>query len=396
MNKNINFFIISIKKLIIPSIFLLFTIFLVVFSRDNLIAAKNGLKLWASSVVPSLFPFFIATELLGFTSIVPFLGKLLNKIMRPLFNVSGEGAFALIMGIVSGYPTGAKIVSNFRKNKLCTKAECERLLAFTNNSGPLFIIGTVGISMFGYSNIGILLFVTHLLACITVGFIFRFWKYNDKEYVELSSNTNNNDNNKEIKFSDLGKILGSSISNATSTILMIGGFVVLFSVIISILNSTYFTLTISNIIKPFCIFFNLDPSFANSIVSGIIELTNGLSIVTSINSANISTSIVISAFLLGFGSISVLLQVFSVISDTDISILPYFLGKILQAIFGSLYTFLFLHNSMLFNLDFTPSFLSFGENVMMVFGVLCFILLLIYIFRNFSSKTNYKKSYIKS
>lgn len=396
MNKNINFFIISIKKIIIPGIFLLFTIFLVIFSQDNLIAAKNGLKLWASSVIPSLFPFFIATELLGYTNIVPLLGKLLNKVMKPIFNVSGEGAFALIMGIVSGYPTGAKIVTNFRKNKICTKAECERLLAFTNNSGPLFIIGTVGISMFGYSNIGILLFVTHLLACITVGFIFRFWKYDDNEYIGPSININNKDINKEIKFSDLGRILGSSISNATSTILMIGGFVVLFSVIISILNSTYFIIVISNIIKPICGYFGLELTYAKSIVSGIIELTNGLNIVTSINTANLSTSIIICAFLLGFGSISVLLQVFSVISDTDISILPYFLGKILQAIFASLYTFLFLHNSMLFNLDYSPSFLSFGDNLIIVFSVLCFILLLINIFRNISSKTDYKKSYIKS
>ena len=63
--------------------------------------------------------------------------------MKPLFNISGEGAFALIMGIISGYPTGAKIATIFRENGTCTKEECERLLSFTNNSGPLFIIGTV-------------------------------------------------------------------------------------------------------------------------------------------------------------------------------------------------------------------------------------------------------------
>lgn len=63
--------------------------------------------------------------------------------MKPLFNVPGEGAFPLIMGIISGYPVGAKIVTNFRKENICTKEEAERLLTFTNNSGPLFIIGTV-------------------------------------------------------------------------------------------------------------------------------------------------------------------------------------------------------------------------------------------------------------
>lgn len=61
----------------------------------------------------------------------------------------GVGAYAFIMGIISGYPVGAKIVTEFRKNGDCSKAEAERLLAFTNNSGPLFIIGTIGVSMFG-------------------------------------------------------------------------------------------------------------------------------------------------------------------------------------------------------------------------------------------------------
>lgn len=88
----------------------------------------------------------------------------------------GAGAYAMLMGVISGYPIGAKIVTNFRENGMCSKEECERLLAFTNNSGPLFIIGSVGISMFYNSLIGILLFITHLLACLTVGFVFRFWK----------------------------------------------------------------------------------------------------------------------------------------------------------------------------------------------------------------------------
>ena len=395
LRRNINFFVVSFKKMIIPIIFILFTVFLVVFSQSNLVAAKNGLKLWANSVVPSLFPFFIATELLGYTNIVPLLGKLLNKIMKPIFNVSGEGAFPLIMGIISGYPTGAKIVANFRKNGICTKAEAERLLAFTNNSGPLFIIGTVGISMFGYSKIGLLLLVTHILASLTVGFIFRFWKFNDNEYIDIRGNASTTSSNKEIKFSDLGKIIGNSISNATSTILMIGGFVVLFSVIISILKNTYFIIAVSNVINPICNFFGLMTNYSTSIVSGLLELTNGLNLVTSINDGNISNNIIVSAFLLGFGSLSVLLQVFSVISDTDISILPYFLGKCLQAVFAALYTFVFLHNSMMFNLDFSPSFLSLGENLVLLFIVLSLILLLIYAFKNFSSKTNYKKSYIK-
>lgn len=138
-----NFIFIPIKKHALTIIFVLFGIGLIAFSRDNLEASKEGLTLWVTSVVPALLPFFIACELLSHTTIVDFLGKYLSKIMRPLFNVPGEGAFPFIMGIISGYPVGAKIVTNFRKEGICTKEECERLLTFTNNSGPLFIIGTV-------------------------------------------------------------------------------------------------------------------------------------------------------------------------------------------------------------------------------------------------------------
>ena len=128
--------------------------FLVVFSNTNLESAKHGLKIWANAVVPSLLPFFISTELLGYTNIVSFLGKLLNKFMKPIFNVPGEGSFPLIMGIISGYPVGAKIVSNLKNQGKISDIEAERLISFTNNSGPLFIIGTVGIGLFKNKQVG--------------------------------------------------------------------------------------------------------------------------------------------------------------------------------------------------------------------------------------------------
>ena len=147
------FIFISLRDNMLSIIFVLFLIGLVAFSRENLQACKDGINLWAQGVVPSLLPFFIACELLSYTNIIDILGIRLRKIMRPLFNVPGEGAFPLVMGVISGYPVGAKIVTNFRKENICTKEEAERLLTFTNNSGPLFIIGTVGISLFGNTTI---------------------------------------------------------------------------------------------------------------------------------------------------------------------------------------------------------------------------------------------------
>ena len=103
-----NFIFISLKENLLTILFVLFAIGLIVFSRENLTASKQGLSLWITSVVPSLLPFFIACELLSSTNIIDYLGIKLKKIMKPIFNVPGEGAFPFIMGIISGYPVRSK------------------------------------------------------------------------------------------------------------------------------------------------------------------------------------------------------------------------------------------------------------------------------------------------
>ncbi len=348
MKKN-HFYIIKLKQFLIPFILIMFTICLVIFSNTNLSAAKNGLVLWANSIVPSLFPFFVATELLSHTNFTYYLGHILNKIMKPVFNVRGEGSFALIMGIISGYPIGAKIAANFREKNICSKEECERLLSFTNNSGPLFIIGTVGVTMFGNSTIGFLLLIAHLLASLTVGVIFRFWKYNSKSSDENYTQRQKNKNN--ISLSNLGGIIGNSISTSINTILLIGGFVVIFSVIISILKNSNLLDVLCGCVKPLFSLLQIPFSFAEGFVSGIIELTNGLNLICNIPQKKLSINIILASFLLGLGGISILLQVWSCIAKTDLSIKPYILGKILHGIFSAFYTFIFLHFFVFFNFN---------------------------------------------
>lgn len=341
----------STRKLILPTIFCLFTICLVIFSKSNLTAAKNGLVLWANNVVPSLLPFFIATELLGYTNVVNKLGKLLNPIMRPIFNVPGVGSYALLMGIISGYPTGAKIVCNLKEQCLLTDVESERLLAFTNNSGPLFILGTVGVSLFGNTLIGFLLLLTHILACISVGILFRFWKKNkNSNFSNLKININNN--KQLVNFSNLGEVLGKSITSSISTIVMIGGFVVLFSVVLSILKNSNIIELLAHIIFPFFRLFGIqDFNFCTSFISGILELTNGVMSISTIPCKNISINIILTSFLLGFAGISILLQVYSIIAKSNISIKPYIVGKLLHGLFAALYTFLFITYCPIFNLN---------------------------------------------
>lgn len=342
-------------KRIFYHLYSFFLHFVLLFFQDKIYKQQNlGLLLFANSVVPALLPFFIATEILSHTNVVLKIGELFNRYMRPIFNVPGIGAYALVMGIISGYPVGAKIVTNFRNNGLCTKAEAERLLAFTNNSGPLFIIGTVGITMFGNTEIGILLFITHFVSSLLVGFLFRFWKYNDKE--KINAYKKSSSSSATITFSNLGEVLSDSILNAVNTIVIIGGFVVLFSVIISILNNCGFFNVITVLLTPLFKNLNLSTDFISPIISGIIELTNGLSSVCSISNKAISVNIILSAFLLGFGGFSVLLQVLSIVSKSDISIKAYFVGKLLQGTIACILTYVVIHIFPIFNLDIVPIF----------------------------------------
>lgn len=347
--KRNNFFVIKLHKLFLPCLFLVFTFCLLIFSKSNLPAVKDGLNLWVNSVVPSLFPFFVATELLMHTNITHYFGLLFKNIMKPLFNVDGKCSFAFLMGIISGYPVGAKIACEFRKQNICSKVECERLLSFTNNSGPLFIIGSVGISMFGNVKIGILLLVIHLLACITVGFLFSFWKAREKNRTLLMARARAgassvaSTSKTPVSFSNLGTVLTESIASATSTIFMIGGFIVVFACIISIFNSCGFFTIAKNIFTPLFNTINIDPSYISPIISGFIELTGGLAELSQISIINhTQITLIIASFLLGFGGISVLLQVWSIVSKTDLSIKPYIIGKLLHGTIAAIYTFVFL------------------------------------------------------
>lgn len=139
--------------------------------------------------------------------------------------------------------------------------------------------------------------------------------------------------------------------SSVSTIVMIGGFVMLFSVIISILKNTGILIVLSEILEPIFNLFNIPNSFTTGVLSGIIELTNGVSIIANIPIKKISISIIFCAFLLGFGGISILLQVLSITSNSDISIKPYIIGKLMQGMFAALYTYLFIQNFAFLNLD---------------------------------------------
>jgi len=336
-------FAIHLHNYALPFLLLCFLGFLVLFPQTNLTAARQGIALWGNNLVPTLLPFLIATELLSHTDLVQIFGKCLTKWMRPLFNVPGEAGFAFLMGIISGYPVGAKIITSFYQQQICTKEEAERMLPFCNNSGPLFIIATVGSGFYLDAQIGFLLLITHILASLSVGIILGFIsRFRQKRSV----NTMEKAYERKNRLEDLN--LGECILNSVQTILMIGGFLLLFSVIISILRQSHLLGIFQDVLAPVFAFLQIPTSFVASFLDGLLELTTGLHGISNILPKDMAMNFVLSAFILGFGGFCVLLQVYGIISKEKLSIKPYFWGKLLQGLLAAIYTFLILQTTCLF------------------------------------------------
>lgn len=278
-------------------------------------AARSALNLCYFAIIPSLFPFFVFSKILIKADFCSILKKYTAFIFRPLFNVNGSGSLAFIIGILSGYPAGAYVVCELYTKGIITKNEAHRLLPFCNNSGPLFIIGTVGAVMLKNAKTGIFLYAIHIISALLVGLCFRFYKKNE-------ANLTWSKTSKETKeISHFGKIFTDSVSASVLSVLTICGFIVVSSCLFSV-------------ISPF-----LDIVFKNSatcaIFKGIFEITLGINDLSGIALDKGHSLILISA-LLGFGGICVFFQVTGALALTDLSAKTYFWGKIMQSAFSSL------------------------------------------------------------
>ena len=117
-------------------------------------AARDGLALCGASVIPALFPFFVVTGLAVRLDAAAALEKPMERLMGPLFRLSGACAAPLLAGLVGGYPTGARAAAELWREGRISREEAERLLGFCNNCGPGFILGFVGAGVFRESRTG--------------------------------------------------------------------------------------------------------------------------------------------------------------------------------------------------------------------------------------------------
>lgn len=372
---------------LIPSlIVMLLIVGIILFPSDSINASKNGYKIWTDTLIPSLLPFIIAANLIVKLKFIDVIGLIINPITRKLFNVSGKSSLVFAISTVSGYPVGAKLASELRQNNEISKFEAQRLVSFCSTSGPLFIVGAVSVGMFNNPPLGYLILICHYLSALTVGFLFK--NYGRETIICDKTNFNFEVNKIISKRRNENKgffvLFGDAVFSGVNTILMVGGFVIVFSVVFKILS-------IFNIIELFSYILHIPLSLlgfsrelCNAFISGLFEITIGCSQVSSVvNSPEILRASLCS-FLIAFSGLSILAQCCSFLSQTDIKTSTYIFSKFLHGLFASIFTFAFypIANSipLISNLSniFTNNSLwtYYINNYKIIFPILIFIYIL--------------------
>ncbi|SDC67469.1 sporulation integral membrane protein YlbJ [Terribacillus halophilus] len=326
----------KMKSVLLAGSALLLAVSLILYPDPSLQASIRGLNMWWEVVFPSLLPFFITAELLIAFGMVRFIGVFCEPIMRPLFNVPGVGSFVLAMGMASGYPSGAKLTSRLRQEKQLTKVEAERLVSFTNASNPLFIVGVIAVSFFGDAELGILLAIAHYGGNILVGICMRFYGRSESRSVYVREKGLVNRAFRELhetRMADkrpFGKIFGDAVVNSIQTLLMIGGFIIMFSVFNKLLFILGITESLANGLRIVTAVFGVPADLVVPMFSGLFEITMGGQMIAHAAGSDFFFPIVVVSFILAFNGFSVQAQVASILAETDIRFAPYFFARLLH------------------------------------------------------------------
>lgn len=331
----------SFIKILFLSIIITTLIGIILNPTLSLSSASSGLSIWFNIVIPSLLPFLIISEILIRLGFVDFLGKLLEPLMRPLLNLPGEAAFPLTMSLISGYPVGTKLTSRLREERLISKNEGDRLISFTSTSGPLFMLGAVSVSMLGDPGLAPLVLIPHYLGVFALGFFSRLYDSRNRRFKVKNTNNifdeiHNSYKNWLNTKQSIGSLISKSIRESMDTIILIGGLIVFYSVLVEILfNMRLFNNFLFFLQKQF----SLPSDLTKGFFTGVFEVTIGCKNIASSNTSLLNKVLIIN-FLIGWGGLSVHSQGFSFINNTDINGKIYIISKFFHGILSTIFTYL--------------------------------------------------------
>lgn len=313
------------RDLLLGAMLVLAALALVLWPREAMESVKAGLKLCGNVIVPSLFPFFVLSFLVVELGMSRYLGRLMQPLMVPLFRVNGACASALALGVIGGYPVGARTAIALYESGQCSRTEAERLLAFCNNSGPAFILGVVGAGVFGSGTMGLLLYLTHILASLCVGLLFRFYRPGEGP-------RSHRERGAQFQTARFSLAFTRSVTGAAQSSLNICAFVLLFAVVIRLLTLAGILDLLAAGLAALFSPLGFTQEWARRLLTGLLEISSGVS---SLSGGSLTGRMSMAAFMLGWAGLSVHCQVLSFLGDSGLSMGTYFVGKLLHGLFSA-------------------------------------------------------------
>lgn len=331
---------------------------ILVHPASSLDAALRGLAVWWDVLFPSLFPFFVISEIMLGFGIVHLFGALLDPLMRPLFNIPGSGGFVAAMGYVSGYPVGAKLTAKLREQGMISKVEGERLVAFTTSSDPIFLLGAVSVGFFHDASLGLILALAHYGGGFLVGLLMSFHGRNrpvdsvsaslsdpadtlepapaEQGYGRLGTALNAMAEARRKDGRSLGELLKSAIQSSLQLIIVVGGLVVFFNVLMALLARAGVMSVLFSLAGRLLMQAGFPPELSSALVSGFFEVTLGArSAGEAAGLLPLHFKVAAAAFILSWGGLSVHAQVASILNGTGLRYLPFMAARLVHALLSA-------------------------------------------------------------
>ena len=279
-------------------------------------AVSEGLGIFLASVFPGLFPFFVLTGLLTALGAGNLLSRAFAKPASRLFGAPPLGGYILAMSMLSGYPVGAKLVADFYKDGIIDEYDARAITAFASTTGPLFVLGTIGVKMLGDYKSGVIILLTHFMAAILNGIVFRAVSKKRESRLCIPRATGLD-----------GKIFNAVLESSVASVLRVGACIIVFNMVIVALTESGVISVAGRTFEALGVAEGLGEGFA----SGLVEVTKGVYVIANSGVA-LRAAVPLVSLLVSFGGLSVTLQSMTFLNTAGVPLCYFLVVKISHAI----------------------------------------------------------------
>lgn len=308
-----------LKRNFIPVLILVFISLFIL--KPDIVSegAFRGLNIWVNNIVPFLFPMSVLSNiLLQYNFLYSLFGRM-SYLSTKLF----KSKFALIpffISFISGYPSGAMAVNIMAGGKRINEEEANYLTVFANDCSFQFIAGAVSFSMLGDFHLYRFIAIPHFLGALAIGMMMS--KKESRLGMNISAMRK--------PVMSFNKAFSTAIYKSVSSILSVGGVIVIFSVISHFLSDSLESIAALLNLKMYI------SDIIYSLLIGCLELTNGCSIITSSSFVPLEIKLIVINFLISFSGMSVIFQTMAVVDEFDFDAKSYIFYKFMQGVMSSL------------------------------------------------------------